>query len=67
MYIHRLRKKKKKLYDNEYFASLDRIDNNLGYIDGNVRWVAREINYMKWKFSDEIFIKFCKNISKANE
>jgi len=60
-------RKKKKLEDNEYYASLDRINNNFGYIDGNVRWIAREINYMKWKFSDKIFIDFCKNISKAND
>ena len=56
---------KDSLGDN-YFASLDRIDNKIGYVDGNVRWVAREINYMKWKFSDETFINFCKNVSNTS-
>jgi len=56
---------KEKLDNDCYFASLDRIDNNIGYVEGNVRWIAREINYMKWKFSDDVFIHFCKNISES--
>lgn len=60
-------RKNKKLNINEYYASLDRIDNNIGYIKGNVRWIAREINYMKWKLSDKDFINFCKKISNKND
>jgi endogenous inhibitor of DNA gyrase (YacG/DUF329 family) len=33
-------------------ASLDRIDNNLGYTIGNVQWVCLGINYMKLDYSD---------------
>lgn len=65
--LNNFSRKKKKLNDNEYYASLDRINNNIGYVAGNVRWIAREINYMKWRFSDKIFIEFCKNISNAND
>jgi hypothetical protein len=40
-------------------ASLDRIDNSLGYIEGNVRWVHKKINLIKNDISDEDFIKMC--------
>lgn len=59
--------KKDFLETNVYFASLDRINNELGYTKDNVRWVAREINLMKWKFTDLEFLFFCENISKTNE
>lgn len=61
--IDNFSRKKIKLNNNEYYASLDRIDNNIGYIKGNVRWIAREVNLMKWKLSDKNFINFCKEIS----
>jgi len=35
-----------------YSASLDRIDNKLGYVKGNVRWVSRAINWMKNEMDD---------------
>ena len=34
-------------------ASLDRIDNNKGYIKGNVQWVMLGVNYMKMTFSND--------------
>ena len=39
-----------KIYET---ASLDRIDNSIGYVKGNVRWVVLGINYMKNRHSDE--------------
>ena len=45
-------------------ASLDRIDSNRGYIPGNVQWVYLPINMMKWKLSQEEFIKLCKLIAE---
>jgi hypothetical protein len=50
-------------------ASLDRINSNLGYIDGNVQWVHKDINQMKWNIPIKDFIKFCKlvhNYQKVN-
>ena len=44
---------------NPYQASLDRIDNSLGYIKGNVRFVALIFNYAKNTFSDQDVINFC--------
>lgn len=45
-------------------ASLDRINNNYGYIDGNVHWVHKTINMMKQKYSIEEFIKMCELVHK---
>jgi hypothetical protein len=46
--------------------SLDRIDSSLGYIEGNVQWVHKDINVMKWIFSMEKFHYLCKLVM-ANE
>lgn len=43
----------------EYTASLDRIDSNNGYIQGNVQWVHKIIQRMKWQLNEEEFIKMC--------
>ena len=37
-------------------ASLDRINSSVGYIIGNVRWVHKIINQMKWDLSDKDFM-----------
>lgn len=44
-------------------ASLDRIDSNKGYIEGNVQWVYKVINYMKSNLPHEEFISICKEIA----
>lgn len=43
-------------------ASLDRINNNLGYIKGNVQFVCLGINYAKNRHSDEHFLSFLDKI-----
>jgi hypothetical protein len=50
-----------------YQASLDRIDNSIGYIKGNVRFVALIYNYAKNTFSDQEVIDFCKNVANKNK
>ncbi len=45
-------------------ASLDRIDSSKGYIDGNVQWVDRRINFMKQRMSDNEFIEVCEEVVK---
>lgn len=42
--------------------SLDRIDNALGYIEGNVQWVGVKYNMMKLNFSQEEFLDICKKV-----
>lgn len=46
---------------NPYQASLDRIDNNIGYMKGNIRFVSLIYNYAKNNFTDNDVAKFCQN------
>lgn len=43
-------------------ASLDRINNNVGYIEGNVQWLHKEINRFKNHYSTVDFISMCKAV-----
>lgn len=43
-------KNETKIYET---ASLDRIDNSIGYVKGNVMWVVLGVNYMKNRHSNE--------------
>lgn len=47
---------------NEKIASLDRIDNSKGYIEGNLQWLCKRINYMKHTMNDEYFLTWIKSI-----
>lgn len=47
-------------------ASLDRIDSSKGYIEGNVQWVHKDINFMKQAFPEKHFIDMCKLVAKKN-
>lgn len=47
-----------------YSASIDRIDSSKGYVNGNIRWVSRAINWMKNNMSDELTWKLCELISE---
>lgn len=47
-------------------ASLDRIDSNIGYVEGNVQWVHKEINMMKNNMTDNDFINFCCSVALKN-
>lgn len=44
-------------------ASLDRIDSSQGYIEGNVQWVHKIVNQMKWNIPQDEFILWCKAIA----
>lgn len=52
----------KKNYDGT--ASLDRIDNHKGYVEGNVQWVHKEINFMKGSLSIERLKELCDLVTK---
>jgi len=45
-------------------ASLDRIDSNLGYVEGNVQWVHTAINFMKHSLPEDDFVKWCVLVTK---
>ena len=56
---------KRKKY-REQTASLDRIDSDMGYVEGNVQWIHKVINIMKGKQDSENFIKICTAIANYN-
>lgn len=43
-------------------CSVDRINNKLGYIIGNIRLVYKDINRSKRCISDDIYLDFCKKV-----
>lgn len=45
-------------------ASLDRIDSSKGYIEGNVQWVHKDINYIKQDLDEDYFKHLCKLITR---
>lgn len=51
---------------NETTASLDRIDNDKGYLKGNVRWVLKDINMIRGSYDSDYFIKLCHAVANAN-
>ena len=48
----------------ENTASLDRIDPLKGYIKNNIQWVHKDINTMKYAFSQDYFINLCRFVVK---
>lgn len=45
-------------------ASVDRIDNEQGYIKSNVRWVHKHINIMKNRYTDSYFVDMCRRVAE---
>ena len=41
-------------------ASVDRINSDIGYVDGNVWWVHKEVNRLKNDYSLEELLYWCK-------
>lgn len=44
-------------------ASIDRIDPRLGYVVGNIQWVHKRINEMKWDYPKDEFLHWCKTVT----
>ena len=43
-------------------ASLDRKDSSKGYIKGNVQWVHKKVNIIKWDMTQDEFVGWCEKI-----
>lgn len=56
----------KRFKKEEITASIDRIDSAKGYIEGNVQWVHKEINKMKFTKSDIDFVYYCTLVANHN-
>lgn len=48
-------------------ASIDRIDNSIGYTKENIQLVHKKINMMRGTLTVEEFIDFCKSVSSWQE
>jgi hypothetical protein len=44
-------------------ASLDRVDSTKGYEEGNVQWVHKVVNIMKWNLTEADFIQYCRFVA----
>jgi hypothetical protein len=53
-----------KMGDGETTASLDRIDSALGYVVGNVQWLHKDVNHLKWNLPQSGFIELCRRITE---
>lgn len=49
------------------WASVDRIDSSIGYIESNIHWVHKRINDMKWDLKLDRFIELCTKIHNNSE
>lgn len=54
-------------FRNLFSVSIDRIDSDVGYIEGNVQLVCQAANYAKNNFTNEEFIYFWNNQEDKNE
>lgn len=59
LYFHKTFKSKK-----DKTASPDRIDSNLGYVEGNIQWIHRDVNKLKKNIPNERFIQICLSVAK---
>lgn len=45
-------------------ASLDRIDSSKGYVIGNIQWIHKRVQKMKWAFTEREFVIACRQIAE---
>ena len=50
-------------YNGANTASLDRIDSTKGYIEGNIQWIHKHLQFLKQATNNDEFINWCKLIS----
>lgn len=48
-------------------ASLDRINSVLGYVEGNIQWLHKDVNWMKNDFDEPYLLTLCKEITRHSE
>ena len=50
----------------EVSMGIDRINSKEGYIEGNVQWLHKIVNIMKWNLSQDEFINWCRLVCQNN-
>ena len=48
-------------------VSIDRINNDKGYVKRNVQLLHKDVNFAKWTFPQKYFINLCKLIAEKNK
>jgi len=46
--------------DPNHNASIDRIDSERGYVEGNIQWVDKRFNRLKWDLSEDTLAEMCR-------
>lgn len=52
--------------DRKQTASVDRIDPSKGYIEGNVQWVHKAVNFAKQSMNQQEFINMCIEVAQKH-
>jgi len=47
-------------------ASLDRIDSRKGYVEGNIQWVDKRVQQMKWDMDQQEFFRLCRLVVESH-
>ena len=48
-------------------VSIDRINNDKGYVKRNIQLLHKDVNYSKWTFSQKYFIKLCNLVAQNHK
>jgi len=48
-------------------ASIDRINSALGYVEGNIQWLHKDINRLKSNWPEDKFVELCRKVVKHAE
>jgi len=51
---------------SNFTASIDRIDSNIGYIEGNIQWLHKDVNYIKYSLSEKELFYICQKIKQKH-
>ena len=54
-------------WSNPKSCTIDRIDSNKGYVQGNIQLVTWQVNFAKSSVDNDDFIELCKKVAKYNK